>query len=220
MRNAESSGKSTGVKASGAAEGNEGKLARIASALDGDNADRFFHGGVHDANHPGGKFFQSEIGAKFLQPLLGNAAGAIEIESEVSAEKARGLQTTEEEIGIGDSGLRAPAVTDRAGIGSSGFGADAQDSGSIEAGERASAGADGMDVEHGNADGKSGDLGIVGGLDFTFDERDVGGSASHVEGDDVVESRWRGRWQRRRLRLRRARRVRCGRVRGPRWRGR
>ena len=188
VRNAEGFGKSTGVKASGTAEGNESEVSRVASALDGDNADGLFHGGVHDANYSGGEFFQREIGAGFLEPLLRNAAGAIEIESKVSAEKARGLQTTEEKIGIGHSGLRAPTVTDRAGIGSSGFGADAEDSGSVEAGERASTGADGMDVEHGNADGEASDLGVVRGFDFTFDERDIGRRASHVESDDVVEA--------------------------------
>ena len=102
--------------------------------------------------------------------------------------KRVGLQAAEEKIGVGDGGLRAAAVADGAGIGSGGFGADAQDAGGVEAGERASAGADGVDVEHGDADGKAGDLGIGCGLDFAFDQGDVGGGASHVEGDDAVEA--------------------------------
>src|SRR5690348_5441766 len=79
-------------------------------------------------------------------------------------------------------------VADGTGIGPGGFGTDAENSGGVEAGEGASAGADGMDIEHGDADGKSGDVGVIGGLDFAFDQGDVGGGASHVEGDDAVEA--------------------------------
>ena len=117
-----------------------------------------------------------------------DAAGAVEIESEVAAEKTRGLQAAEKKIGVGDGGLRAASVADGAGIGAGGFGADAQNAGGIEAGERASAGADGVNVEHGDADGKADDLGVGGGGDGAFDERDVGGGASHVEGDDAIEA--------------------------------
>src|SRR5579872_7534968 len=79
-------------------------------------------------------------------------------------------------------------VADGAGIGSGGFGADAENSGGVEAGKGASAGADGVDVEHGDADGKSGDVGIVGGFDFALDQGDVRGGTSHVEGDDAIEA--------------------------------
>ena len=104
----------------------------------------------------------------FCQPLLGDAAGAIEIEREVAAEKTRGLQAAEKKIGVGDGGLSAAAVADGAGIGSGGFGADAENAGGVEAGERASAGANGVNVEHGDADGQAGDLGVGGGLDFSL----------------------------------------------------
>ena len=63
--------------------------------------------------------------------------------------KLLGCRAPEEEIRIGDGGLRAATVADGARIGSGGFGADVEDAGGIEAGERASAGADGVDVEHG-----------------------------------------------------------------------
>ena len=128
------------------------------------------------------------LAALLFQEFCGDAAGAIEIEREVSAEKTRGLQAAEEKIGVGDGGLGAAPVADRAGIGSGGFGADAKNAGGIEAGERASSGADGVNVEHGNADGRPSDLSVGGSVDRTFDERDVGGGASHVEGDDAVEA--------------------------------
>ena len=107
---------------------------------------------------PAANCSRRELRALLLQPLLREAAGAFEIEGEVSAEKALRLQAAEKQIGVGDGGLGAAAVADGAGIGSGGFGADAESAGGVEAGEGASARADGVDVEHGHADGESGDL--------------------------------------------------------------
>ena len=45
-----------------------------------------------------------------------------------------------------------------------------------------------MNVEHGNADGESGDLRVGRCRAGAFDKGDVGGSASHVEGDDAVKA--------------------------------
>ena len=102
--------------------------------------------------------------------------------------KRCGLQAAEEQIGVGDRGQRAAAVADGAGIGAGGLGAHAHGSGGVEAGERTSSGADGVDVEHGHPDRETGDFGLTAGLGFAVDECDVGGSASHVEGDDLVEA--------------------------------
>src|SRR6202051_401156 len=151
------------VKATGATESDEGKVAGIAAALDGDDADGFLHRGVDDADHASGKGFESERTSLLLQPFASDAAGAVEIEGEVSAEKSFGLQAAEQKVGVGDGGLGAASVADGARIGTGGFRADAQDAAGIEAGERASAGADGVDIEHGDADGESGDLGVGGG---------------------------------------------------------
>ena len=129
-------------------------MARVAAAFDGDDADGFFHGRVDHADDSGGELFEREVGSLLLQPLLRDAAGALEIEGEVSAEKTRWLQAAEKEIRVGHGRLRAASVADGAGIGSGGFGADAEYSGGVEAGEGASAGADGVDVEHGDADGR------------------------------------------------------------------
>ena len=63
VRDAESFGESAGVEASGAAEGDQREVARVASALDGDDADGFFHGGVDDADDSGGELFQSQVRA-------------------------------------------------------------------------------------------------------------------------------------------------------------
>ena len=58
VRDAESFGQGAGVKASSAAEGDEGEVPRIAATLDGNHADGFFHGGVDHPNYAGGELFQ------------------------------------------------------------------------------------------------------------------------------------------------------------------
>src|SRR5208283_1292449 len=54
--------------------------------------------------------------------------------------------------------------------------------------KRASACAHGVNVEHGDADGKSGNFRLAGGSDLTFNQRDIGRGAAHVEGDDTGEA--------------------------------
>ena len=69
-------------------------MARIAAALDADHADGFLHGGVDHTNDSGGKLIERKFGVVLLKPFLCDKAGADEIESEVAAEKARGLKAT------------------------------------------------------------------------------------------------------------------------------
>ena len=123
-----------------------------------------------------------------LEPLRDQAARAFEIESEVSAQKALRLQPAEQQVGIRHRGLDAAAIADRTGIGSGRFGTDPQRSAGVEAGDGASAGAYSMDVEHGHADGEAGNLGLAAGAGFAINQRNIGGSAAHVEGDDSVEA--------------------------------
>src|SRR5712692_2123381 len=94
------------------------------------------------------------------------------------------LQSAQEQIGVGHSRLAATTVADGPGIGSGGFGADAQGSGRVEAGDGASASTHGVNVEHGNADRQAGDLGLATGADLPVHERNIGGSPSHVKRDD------------------------------------
>ena len=193
MGNAEGIGEGAGVKASSTPEGNEREVAGIAAALDGNDADGFFHGGVDDADDAGGELIDCQATSLLLEKFLREAAGAIEIEREVSAKKTGGLEATKEKVGVGHGGLSAASVTDGTRIGAGGFRADAKNTSGVEAGEGASASADSVDVEHGNGDGEADNLGIGGGGDFSFDEGNVGGGASHVEGDDAVETAGAGR---------------------------
>ena len=60
VRDAESVGQGAGVEASRAAKGYEGEVARVAAALDGDDADGFLHGRVDDANDAGSETVERE----------------------------------------------------------------------------------------------------------------------------------------------------------------
>ena len=188
VRNAEGFGEGAGVEASGATEGDEGEVAGIASALDGDDADGFFHGRVDHADDSGGELFEREATSLLLEQFC--VTRRVRSRSSVKSppRKRVGCRRPRRRLASVTVGCGAASVADGTGIGSGGFGADAQDSGGVEAGEGASAGTDGVNVEHGDADGKARDLGVGGGFDFAFDERDVGGGASHVEGDDAVEA--------------------------------
>ena len=92
LRDAESLSQGAGVEATGAAEGDEGEVAGIAAALDGNDADGFLHGGIDDADDACGKLFESERTSLPLQPLASHASGTVEIEGEVAAEEASRLQ--------------------------------------------------------------------------------------------------------------------------------
>src|SRR5579871_1727798 len=176
------------MEASRASKGDEGEVAGIAPTFDGDDADGFLHGRVHDANHSGRKFLQAKSRVLFPQPILCEGASARLVEGEISPKEFGRTEATEDEISVGDRGLTAPAIADRAWIGPRGFGTNAKNSGGVEAGERTSASPDRVNIEHGDADGKSGNLGIRGSFGFAFDERDVGGGASHVESDNIFEA--------------------------------
>ena len=162
-------------------KGHQRELSRIVAALDGDHAYGFLHGGVDHSDDSGGELFQRKLRSLSLEPLGDQAARALEIESEISAQKALRLQPAEKQIGICHRGLGAATVADRAGIGSGGFGPNAQGSAGVEAGDGASAGAYGMYVEHGHADGEAGNLGLAAGAGLAVYQRNIGGSAAHVE---------------------------------------
>ncbi len=84
---------------------------------------------------PAANFFESQRTALLLQPFACNAAGAVEIEGEISAKEARGLQAAQQEVGVGNCGLHTAPVADGTGIGSGRFGAYAENASGVEAGE-------------------------------------------------------------------------------------
>ena len=85
----------------------------------------------------------------------------------------------------------AAAVGDRAGLGAGALGADLEQAGGVDAGDRAAAGADGADVDHRHVD-RHGvfELDLVGDRGRAVaDQRDVGRGAAHVVGDEVRRCR-------------------------------
>ncbi len=118
---------------------------------------------------------------------------SFDVELELAAQEALRLQPPQQQIRVGNRGLQAAPVTNRAGIGARGFRPHAQHATGIEARDRTSASAYGMYVEHGHAHRQSGDLRVVSGWnrgrgDRAVDERNVGGGSSHVECDDALEA--------------------------------
>ena len=137
---------------------------------------------------PAANCFGRELDRLPLEPLGDKAACSFQIEGEVSAEKALRLEPAEKQIGVGDRRLGAASVADGSGIGSGGLRTDSKRSGGVEAGDGTSAGANGVNVEHGHADRQAGNLSLTARLDFAIDQGHVGGGAAHVEGNDAVES--------------------------------
>ena len=112
-------------------------------------------------------------------------AGAVGMKDHSALEKGFGAEVAEDHVGIGDGGLISPAIAGGSGAGSGAFGADPQGAAGIDRGDGAAAGADGVHVHHGHADGKAAE-GVPGG-DYRLlpDQRDIGGGAAHVEGDEI-----------------------------------
>ena len=123
-----------------------------------------------------------------LSHSAGDGAGPFAIESERASQKFVGLQASEQQVGIGHRRLKSASIADRAGIGARRFWADAQRASGIEVCQRASAGANGVDIEHGHTHRQTGDLGFVARLRLAVHQRDIGRGASHIEGEDALEA--------------------------------
>ncbi len=170
----------------GAAESRQRKASWIVAALDRDDANGLFHVGIHHLDDAGGKLIHGEAASVLLEPLLRDGLRALDVELEVAAEKLVCGEASQQEIGIGHRGALALAIADGTGIGAGGFRSHAQRAAQIEAGQRASARADGVDVKNGHAYRKPGNVGLVRGRGTAINQRHVGRGPTHVEGDDAL----------------------------------
>ena len=104
----------------------------------------------------------------------------------LSPRRGAGVEVAEDGVGVGDGGPgAAAAIAGGAGIDAGTFGADGEAAGA-EADNGAAACADGLDGEHGLAEGAVAGHAGVGHLGGAVDdEADVGGGAAHVEGEDA-----------------------------------
>src|SRR5699024_10556198 len=85
----------------------------------------------------------------------------------------------------------ASAIADRPGNGAGGLRADAEDAALVHIGDGAAAGADGVDIDHGDHGLVVADLGVqqVSHAQFALvRDADVRGGAADVEGDDGVDA--------------------------------
>ncbi len=171
-----------GVQRPRAAEGDQGRLARVLAALDAhqpQGADHLLDGHLEDA-----------LGARLdLHPQLGGEAGdggpgGIGVEGDAAAQGRVGRQAAEHDVGVGDRrAVPAQAVGGGAGAGARRLGADAQGPARVGPGDAAAAGRDRGDVEHRQVQRVAGDDGLAGaGRGPVADQGDVARGAAHVEG--------------------------------------
>ena len=100
-------------------------------------------------------------------------------------------QSPQHQVGVGDGRLRAAAaVADRPRIGAGAFRPDLNETGRVDAGDRAAAGPDRVHVDHRHVDRhRIFDLDLVGdGRLGIADQGDVGRGAAHIVADEVAET--------------------------------
>src|SRR6185437_9930873 len=119
-----------------------------------------------------------------------SAVGAGVVELHGAAEEVIGVKAAEGEVSVSDGGAIAAAIACRSRDCARGLGTDLECAGMIHPCERASACAGGVDVEHGHANGETGDLsfGASGWFAFGIKDCDVGGGSAHVEGEDAMDA--------------------------------
>lgn len=103
-----------------------------------------------------------------------------------AAKKMVGRQWAEHQVRIGDGGLCPAAIAGRPGIGASADRADAQNAPGVGEGDRAAPRADGVDIEHWDAQGIAAHAGLRADVGLVVDQRDVGRGPAHVKTDDLM----------------------------------
>jgi hypothetical protein len=151
------------------------------------HADRAGHLDVAEAQHSARGFDARQAGGR-ADLLLENRADMVDGYGIVDGEQLLRIESPEHQVGVRNGRLGpAAAVADRAGIGAGAFWSDLDQAGSVDPGDRATAGAHRVDRDHRHVD-RHGvfDLGLVGDRRFGVpDQRDVGGGAAHVVSDEV-----------------------------------
>ena len=193
--------------------------ARVVAALDRHDANRALHVGVGDAHDAFGQLGDGQL--QSLAQIAAARCGARQIDRHAAAEEELRIQPAEQQVRVGDGQFFADAVADRTGHRARRLrGPTRSAPPRVDVGDRAAAGADGVDVDHRQPDGKVADpanRSIV--ANRAVDQADVGGRAAHVERNDAIGNLRRAPRPARRRRRRRGRRARCAppaRARAPR----
>ena len=153
LRNAERPGDFARVQRARAPERQQTVVARIVAALDRNRADGAHHVGRHNFDDAQGGPFDGE--AEALSNRLNRGARSPRIERHASADQPFRREPAEHEIGIRHRRLGAAfSVTGGARIGARAQRTDLKQVVAVEPGDRATAGAHRMDVDHRQPDGK------------------------------------------------------------------
>src|SRR6202521_5753324 len=180
-RDAQARSQFAGMQPASAAEGHQHKPSRVVATLNRNHANGFLHGRINHANDSRCKLFEREFATLLLQPGGNDSAGAFQVEREIATKKTMRLQASQDQIRIRDRGLSAATIADGTRISARGFRPDAQGSSGIEARNRTSACAHGVNVEHGHTNGQARNLSLTACIYLVVHQSYIGRSATHVE---------------------------------------
>src|SRR5262249_38809790 len=178
-----------GVHRAGTAKCEQHELAQIMATHGRDGLDRLFHLYVDDAHDAFGCLLDAH--AERLGDLaLDRTPGFLGVEPHAAAEEVLGRKMSHHKVAVGDGRhLAAAAVAGWPGHGASRIGPDLQYSETINTRDRASTGADRVDVHHRHREVAALDLAAAGDRGVAvLDQRHVTGGSAHVEGDDVLKA--------------------------------
>ncbi len=177
------------VQAAGAAERHQGEVAGVDAALDGHHAQRPDHLGVGDADDPLGGLALVE--AERVAEVRHGRLRRLAIEFDPARDPAEQAQ---QQVRVGDGRLLAAVtVRRRARTRAGAARTDPERAARVAPGDRAAAGADGVDVEHRQRDGAAADLATRRLADLAVEhDADVAARAAHVEAQGVRLARRMG----------------------------
>ena len=176
------------MQRSGSAESHEREIAGIDALLHCARANGVGHVAVDDGEHAFGGF---ELGhAERVGEPFDDAMGGCFVKRHAAAKKIVLVEPAEDQIGVGYGRfLAAAAIGGRARHGAGAARPDPKGTALIDVGDRAAAGADGMDIDHRHQQRKSGDRSAarVGLGKAAFDhDADIGAGAADIESDELA----------------------------------
>ena len=186
LRHAELLGDRGGVQRAGAAEGEQGEVARVDAALDGHDPHRADHLGVRDADDPGGAVLdrQAELVGQRLRPPRARRPRRARRRRPAASSGSRWPRTRFASVTVGS--VAAAAVAGGSGLGARRARPDAQRAARVAPADRAAARADGVDVDHRQRERPAADLAPRAlAHRAALDDADVAGRAAHVEAQQV-----------------------------------
>ena len=173
----------------GSAEGEQHEIAQVVPAHGGDRLDRFFHLHVDDAHNAFSRIVDGKPERACHSLLSIGGARLVAIEPHLPAEEVVFAKIAQHEVAVGDGGrLAAAPVACRSRYCARAVRPDLERTEPVDCRDGAAPGAHRVDVEH--------RYGEIAAFDFSaarqqrlavLDQRDVAGSSTHVEGDDVAK---------------------------------